>query len=92
MLLLENVEGTEDAMAVADKLRHHISEPLVVDGHWLQVSASIGMAMYPTHGNNAADVQAHAAQAQAEAVRAGGDRVVLFKASSESIPPTPTAE
>lgn len=92
VLLLENVEGTEHAMAVADKLRHHISQPLVVDGHWLQVSASIGMAMYPTHGKNAADVQAHAAQARAEAMRAGGDRVALFKPSSESSPPTPTAE
>lgn len=91
VLLLENVEGTEDALAVADKLRHHINEPLVVDGHWLQVSASIGLAMYPTHGDNVDDLQAHAALARAEASRTGGDRVAVFSPPSESSPPTPTA-
>lgn len=92
VLLLENVEGTDDALAVADKLRHHISEPLVVDGHWLQVSASVGLAMYPAHGDDVGDLQHHAAQARTTALRAGGNRVVVFKPSSESSPPTPTAE
>jgi diguanylate cyclase (GGDEF)-like protein len=91
VLLLENVEGTEDALAVADKLRHHINEPLVVDGHWLQVSASIGLAMYPVHGEDLAQLQSHAAQARLDASRAGGDRVAVFKPSSESSRPTPTA-
>lgn len=90
-LVLENVEGTEDALSVADKLRHHISEPLVVDGHWLQVSASIGLAMYPAHGDDLAQLQAHATQARQDASRAGGDRVAVFTPSSESSPPTPTA-
>lgn len=91
VLLLENVEDTDDALAVADKLRHHINEPLVVDGHWLQVSASIGLAMYPAHGDNVHDLQAHAAAARAEAARAGGDRVAVFSPPNESSPPTPTA-
>lgn len=92
VLLLENVEGTEDALAVAEKLRHHINEPLVVDGHWLQVSASIGLAMYPAHGDDLADLQAHAAQARQQASRSGGDRVAVFTPSSESSLPKPTAE
>ncbi len=91
VLLLENVEGTDDALAVADKLRHHIHEPLVVDGHWLQVSASIGLAMYPAHGDAVTELQAHAAQARQNASRAGGDRVAVFTPPSESSPPTPTA-
>jgi len=92
VLLLENVEGTEDALAVAEKLRHHINEPLVVDGHWLQVSASIGLAMYPAHGDDLSNLQAHAAQARLLASRSGGDRVAVFTPSSESSRPTPTAE
>lgn len=92
VLLLENVEGTEDALAVAEKLRHHIHEPLVVDGHWLQVSASVGLAMYPAHGEDLAQLQAHAAEARRQASRSGGDRVAVFTPSSESSPPTPTAE
>ena len=92
VLLLENVEGTDDALAVAEKLRHHIHEPLVVDGHWLQVSASVGLAMYPAHGEDLAQLQAHAAEARRQASRSGGDRVAVFTPSSESSPPTPTAE
>lgn len=52
MLLLEDVEGREDAQAVAEKLQRHVNEPLVVDGHWLQVTASIGMAIYPLDGDS----------------------------------------
>lgn len=92
VLLLENVEGAEDALAVADKLRRHIQEPLVVDGHWLQVSASIGLAMYPAHGRDAAALRANAAEARRRASHQGGDRVAVFTPSSESSPPTPTAE
>lgn len=91
VLLLENVEGTDDALAVADKLRHHIHEPLVVDGHWLQVSASIGLAMYPAHGADLGQLQAHAAEARQQASRSGGDRVAVFTPSSGSSPPMPTA-
>lgn len=91
VLLLEDVEGTEDALAVADKLRHHVREPLVVDGHWLEVSASIGVAMYPLHGDNVFSLLEFAAQAAEAAARSGGNVVGLFKPSSESSPPTPTA-
>jgi len=52
VLLLEDVEGREDAQAVAEKLQRHVNEPLVVDGHWLQVTASIGMAIYPLDGDS----------------------------------------
>jgi len=92
VLLLEDVEGTDDALAVADKLRHHVSEPLVVDGHWLQVSASIGVAMSPLHGDNVFSLLEYASQASEAASRAGGNVVGLFKPTSESSPPKPTAE
>lgn len=92
VLLLEDVEGTEDAMAVADKVCRHVSEPLVVDGHWLEVSASIGVAMSPLHGDNVFALLEYASQASEAAARAGGNSVGLFRPTSESSPPKPTAE
>lgn len=52
VLLLEDVEGRHDAQAVAEKLQRHVNEPLVADGHWLQLTASIGMAIYPLDGDS----------------------------------------
>jgi diguanylate cyclase (GGDEF)-like protein len=51
---------TEGAGAVADKLRAELQQPLSIDGVALDLDASIGIAVYPEHGSDAAQLLQHA--------------------------------
>lgn len=51
-LLLPNVTDIMGAATVAAKLVHTVTEPIRIDGHRVQVGASIGIAHYPEHGED----------------------------------------
>ena len=53
VLVLEKLSMAEHALIVAEKLRLNISQPVVIDGHTLSVFPSIGIAIYPEHGDQA---------------------------------------
>jgi diguanylate cyclase (GGDEF)-like protein/PAS domain S-box-containing protein len=50
VVLLSEIETTEDAARVADKLIMGLSQPYGIEGHELQVTASIGICIYPDNG------------------------------------------
>lgn len=50
VVLLPVVEGPADALAVAEKIRHALHATFELDGHVVQISASMGVALYPEHG------------------------------------------
>jgi diguanylate cyclase (GGDEF)-like protein len=50
----------EAAAAVADKLRAALHAPLTLDGVTLDLDASIGIAVYPDHGDDTAELLQHA--------------------------------
>jgi diguanylate cyclase (GGDEF)-like protein len=52
--------GGEGAASVAEKLRVTLHQPLVLDGVVLDLDASIGIAVYPEHGTDAAQLLQHA--------------------------------
>ncbi len=68
-VLLPRVKGPEQAIAVAEDLRRAIEQPFRSDELILEVSATIGIALSPDHGNDAstllrrADVAMYAAKA-----------------------------
>ncbi len=51
---------TEGASGVAEKLRVALQQPINIDGVMLDLDASIGIAVYPEHGNDAAELLQHA--------------------------------
>ncbi len=51
VLLLTEAKG-EEALRVADKILRTLSQPCQIETQELSISASIGIAMYPEHGNN----------------------------------------
>ncbi|WP_426336936.1 diguanylate cyclase domain-containing protein [Pseudoduganella sp. R-31] len=61
--LLENVAGHAQAEALASKIRQVIATPLVLAGRTLQPHASIGIALYPEHGEVIDQLMRHADQA-----------------------------
>jgi diguanylate cyclase (GGDEF)-like protein/PAS domain S-box-containing protein len=53
MVLLPEVAGAEGAAEVAQKILESIREPYVFDDHELHITTSVGIAMYPNHGEDA---------------------------------------
>ncbi|MBL0141779.1 MAG: EAL domain-containing protein [Betaproteobacteria bacterium] len=53
LVVLPDLEDEQSPAAVADKLLAAVSEPVVLEGHDLTVSPSIGIAVFPRDGANA---------------------------------------
>ncbi len=83
VILLSVVDVPEDAMAVADKVRQSVSEPFTLpQGQTVSISSSIGIAIYPEHGRDVAELSMHADVAMYRAKAAGRDRFELYQQAS----------
>ena len=51
-ILLQGVESTEHAVTVARKLIQALSTPHLLDGHTIEIGASIGITFYPEFGTD----------------------------------------
>ncbi len=63
VVLLENIELPEHASNVAKKIRSAISQPIKIEGRSLCILPSIGIALYPDHGEEAHQLLRHADEA-----------------------------
>ena len=52
LILLADLAQAADAQAVAEKVLHAIAAPMDVDGHAVEVTASVGIAVYPDDGED----------------------------------------
>jgi len=59
-VLLPTTESVEQARRVADKLLQVVRAPLELEGQTIQLSASLGVALYPAHGRDAQALIQHA--------------------------------
>ena len=50
VIVVPGVTAPEDAARVAEKIIEHVGEPLVLAGHTLHTSGSIGIGLFPTDG------------------------------------------
>ena len=71
-----------DPAAVADRLRRSVMEPILIDGHELVVTASIGFAVNAGENLTADDLLRDADAAMYRAKAAGRDRVEAFTAAT----------
>ena len=69
LILLPKVTDREHAMQVAQRVLAAIKEPLQIDGHLIEVSASLGIAIYPEHGDDELTLIMHGDAAMYEAKR-----------------------
>ncbi|MFT6949678.1 MAG: diguanylate cyclase (GGDEF)-like protein [Paraglaciecola sp.] len=60
VILLEHVEDKNSIEKIAWQIIDKITQPMLVGGHQLHVSASIGIARYPQDGIDAANLLLHA--------------------------------
>ena len=79
VLLMEDVSGIADCASLARRLIDALAEPMEIHGHKVVLAGSVGVAMYPEHGDQHHLVK-HADAAMYTAKRAGGNTYALFEA------------
>ena len=78
VVLLPFTETEQAAMAVAEKIRYALCQPVELAGHTLHVSSSIGVAVYPEHGGDERALLKNADSAMYLAKTSGRNVVKLF--------------
>ena len=71
VLVLPEVAHVRDACAVAEKVIERIAEPFDLNGATVRIGISIGIALYPNHGQDLAALLRHADLAMYQAKAAG---------------------
>jgi diguanylate cyclase (GGDEF)-like protein len=79
LLLMEDAVSAADCATLAMRLTEALRQPFEVSGQRIEISASIGVAVYPEHGERDKLV-ANADAAMYAAKRAGGNTFALFEA------------
>ena len=78
LVLLEDLRGDHDAARVAERMLVRVSEPYLVAGHELRLTASIGIATSKRNYTVAGDMVRDANTAMSRAKEAGRGGYVLF--------------
>ncbi|MCX7893626.1 MAG: EAL domain-containing protein, partial [Burkholderiales bacterium] len=77
VVVLEGLRSPEDAAQVAQKILNSLAHPYQVEGHDLRTAASVGIALYPSDGEDPATLMRHADTAM-YAAKSGGRRNYRF--------------
>lgn len=78
-LILTEVSLPQDVMNVVEKIVALLGEPLAIDGRDIPLQASIGIAIYPEHGDDGHTLLKHADNAMYRVKTAGGDDCQIFE-------------
>ncbi|MDC8773043.1 EAL domain-containing protein [Paucibacter sp. hw8] len=84
VLVLVDVHGLAELNALIERILKACSEPIVFGEHLLQVSASIGVTLYPQDDVEADQLMRHADRAMYEAKQNGRNRYQLFDAAQDA--------
>ena len=84
-VILTAVPGDLEVMRVAQKMIDTLALPYNFDGQLVQVSASVGIALYPTHCDTMEGLLQGADGAMYEAKAAGKNRYAI---ANPSLPPS----
>jgi len=79
VILLPEINTAQDADRVAKKLLATLAEPQMAGGSAVPVTASIGISVYPEHGQDAESLVHCADMAMYEAKRSGGGNYCFFR-------------
>jgi diguanylate cyclase (GGDEF)-like protein/PAS domain S-box-containing protein len=76
-VLLGGLAAAEDAARVVQSLVHAIRQPFEIEGYHLEISASLGIAIYPDDGAEAQSLWRAADVAMYRAKKSGGNQFVF---------------
>jgi diguanylate cyclase (GGDEF)-like protein/PAS domain S-box-containing protein len=78
ILALTDLAGISDAVNICNRLLKDLSAPMLVDGHALTITASIGISIFPVHGDTPDILLRNADMALVEAKRAERGQVRIY--------------
>ena len=79
IVLLSELNRAEDAELIAEKIRLAVIIPYTIDSHYLHLTASIGVSVYPNDGEDAAALIQCAVTAMYHAKEKGRNNSQFFK-------------
>ena len=77
-VMLPGLHDVDESVAVAQRLLAELSKPFHLDGYEMHVTASVGIAVYPTDGDNVEDLLKHADTAMYYAKNDGKNNFQFF--------------
>jgi diguanylate cyclase (GGDEF)-like protein/PAS domain S-box-containing protein len=83
VLLITTLGDLDELETIVGRIMEVLEQPFDIDGHSLQVSASIGITVYPLDDADPESLLRHADQAMYQAKRTGRSRYSLFDASQD---------
>jgi diguanylate cyclase (GGDEF)-like protein len=83
--LLPSIKAERHATLVVEKIRAALNGPVAVAGHSLPMSASIGVTVYPQHGEDDVALSRHADEAMYRAKQGGRNGMQMYQVAGESV-------
>lgn len=80
VVLLSSLTSDQDAFEVGEKIRHALNLPFNMSGTIMNISSSIGVAIYPEHGDNEKILVKNADTAMYYAKENGRNNVTIYHA------------
>lgn len=78
IILLTDITEEKDAAAVAQKILNELLQPITINGQELQIGASIGIALFPSDGNDSNTLLKHSDAAMYRAKQSGRNKYQFF--------------
>jgi diguanylate cyclase (GGDEF)-like protein/PAS domain S-box-containing protein len=85
ILILNGISGEEECRHMLERIMEIIHKPLEIGGNEVQISTSIGVAIYPDHVTSGAALLRHADQAMYIAKQKGRGRIHFFDAVNDHL-------
>lgn len=85
VILLPAIETKQDAGKVGEKILHALNRPFALAGHTLNISGSIGVAVYPEHGKDEKLLVKSADIAMYHAKKNGRNNVKMYEPGLQGI-------
>jgi diguanylate cyclase (GGDEF)-like protein len=85
VVLLPAIETEQDAGTVGEKVLDALNRPFVLAGHTLEISGSIGVAVYPEHGKDEKLLVKSADIAMYHAKKNGRNNVSMYRPGLQGI-------
>lgn len=85
VVLLNNVNTAETAMGFAERLIDIFNEPYYIDNRAVLASGSVGISLFPGHGEDVDTLLHHADTAMYKVKRQGGNHVETFNSEADKM-------
>ena len=85
ILILNGISGEEECRHMLERVMEIIRNPFEINGSEVQISSSIGVAIYPDHVTDGAALLRHADQAMYIAKQKGRSRIHFFDAVNDHL-------